>query len=226
MGHEGTLISCDYALRDCVLIMYLSLQLKILRYLVELQLVHSADIKAIIDRAWGITQNKEKRKGGANVFGLPNASDPYSQEGLNLSPAGQDASRKRYWFVDGQCVVLFCFVWASPDTHFVISPLWHCLASALRPRPSPAALARVDSPRLWTSSNPWKTSASFQCISSTRDEYIAAIEQLKASKPTSEKKTKQDQAHIALIEVLEARIGAIDHELAVSCVSPTGNYVC
>lgn len=119
-----------------MLILCLELQLKILRYMVELQLVHSADIKAVIDRAWGITQNKEKRKGAANAPGLPDASDPLSQDNIILQPIGQDASRKRYWVTDGQCVVLFCFVWASPDTlcHLSsVAPPGFCTSHALFP---------------------------------------------------------------------------------------------
>jgi hypothetical protein len=58
-------------------------------------------------------------------------------------------------------------------------------------------------------------SAAFQCISSTRDEYMFVVAQLKASQPTGTKKTKQEQGHITLFEALDARVEAIDAELAV-----------
>lgn len=62
--------------------------------------------------------------------------------------------------------------------------------------------------------------ASFQSISSTREEYIATIESLKAIAPTepkaNEKRSKIEQGHLALIKALEERIEAIDLEIAVS----------
>ena len=70
------------------------------------------------------------------------------------------------------------------------------------------------------SSNPWRVTASFQTVSSTREEYIATIETLKKNQPPppskpNAKPTKQAQAHMALIAALESRIPAIDNELAV-----------
>jgi hypothetical protein len=91
-----------------------SLQLKILRQLVELQLTHSTEIKAIIDRAWGITQIKEKRKGAAAASDLPDSGDPQSQEGLLLAPLGQDSSRTRYWMIDGMLIAIFRFKGSFP----------------------------------------------------------------------------------------------------------------
>jgi hypothetical protein len=41
------------------------------------------------------------------------------------------------------------------------------------------------------------------------------VAQLKASQPTGSKKTKQEQGHITLFEALDARVEAIDAELAV-----------
>ncbi|KAF8807826.1 hypothetical protein BYT27DRAFT_7189920 [Phlegmacium glaucopus] len=74
-----------------------------------------------------------------------------------------------------------------------------------------------DSPRLYTSTNPWKITATFHTISSTREEYIATIDNLKASAPPEPKKgqkrTKLEQSHLALIAALEKRIEAIDAEL-------------
>lgn len=78
----------------------------------------------------------------------------------------------------------------------------------------------ADSPRLYTSTNPWKITATFHTISSTREEYIATIENLKASAPPDPKKgqkrTKPEQSHLALIVALEKRIEVIDAELNVS----------
>ena len=75
-------------------------QLKILRQLVESQLCHSAEVKAIIDRAWGVVHNKHKKTEVPVV--PPPPGDPHSQERLQLTPLGQDRERKRYWVVDGE----------------------------------------------------------------------------------------------------------------------------
>lgn len=60
--------------------------------------------------------------------------------------------------------------------------------------------------------------ATFQTISSTREEYITTIENLKASAPPEvkgRKKTKIEASHLSLIATLENRIEAIDTEIAV-----------
>ena len=67
----------------------------------ELQLCHSQQIKAIIDRAWGVVHNKHKK---IEMSALPPPpGDPQSQERLQLIPLGQDKDRKRYWVIDGEC---------------------------------------------------------------------------------------------------------------------------
>ncbi|KAF9535654.1 hypothetical protein CPB83DRAFT_802160 [Crepidotus variabilis] len=148
-------------------------KLKILRQLVELQLTHGPDIKATIDRAWGIQHNKHKK----NQAPLPplDPDDPKSRESLAFIPLGQDSSRKRFWAAD-------------------------------------------DSPRLYTSTNPWKITASFQTLATTRDEYTAVIEQLKSTAPPDlkkgQKRSKTDAAHLALIAALEDRLESIDAETA------------
>lgn len=144
------------------------LKLKILRQLVELQLQHSQEIKGTIDRAWGVTQHKYKKKDVTNV--PPEPADTKSRENLQLVPIGQDCARKRYWVVD-------------------------------------------DSPRIYVSTNPWKVTATFQTVSSTREEYLAVIDSLKASAPQGVKKNKIEQAHVALIQALESRIGIVEAEL-------------
>ncbi|KAF8216032.1 hypothetical protein K438DRAFT_1704971 [Mycena galopus ATCC 62051] len=147
-------------------------QLKILRQLVELQLCHTPEIKNTIDRAWGVSQNKHKKKDAASA--VPEPTDPKSQGQLQLVPIGQDSRKKRFWAAD-------------------------------------------DSPRLYVSTNPWKMAATFQTVSSTREEYLGVIEELKASAPPElkkgEKRPKMEQSHLTLIETLEGRIETIDTEL-------------
>ncbi|KAA1467992.1 hypothetical protein DENSPDRAFT_833170 [Dentipellis sp. KUC8613] len=75
-----------------------------------------------------------------------------------------------------------------------------------------------DSPRVYMSTNPWKITAAFQTVSSTREEYVALVEKMKASAPSEakehEKRSKVEIAHIALVKALEGRLEAIDAELA------------
>ncbi|PPQ99551.1 hypothetical protein CVT24_005339 [Panaeolus cyanescens] len=148
-------------------------KLKILRQLVELQLSHSPEIKATIDRAWGVVHNKHKKN--QQPAPPPEPSDPKSRQNLVLHPIGQDSQRKRFWIAD-------------------------------------------DSPRLYTSTNPWKITATFQTIASTREEYLDVIETLKANAPPElkkgQKRTKPETSHLNLITDLESRLEKIDAELA------------
>jgi len=79
-----------------------TIQLKVLRQLVELQLEHNAEIKNTIDLAWGVQHNKHKKREAQDV--PPDPSDPKSKQNLQLNPIGQDTQRKRYWVVDGPCI--------------------------------------------------------------------------------------------------------------------------
>ncbi|PBK76777.1 hypothetical protein ARMSODRAFT_948612 [Armillaria solidipes] len=151
------------------------LKLNVLRQLVELQLVHSADIKAKLDRAWGVAPHKQKKK--ESEPSRPKAEDPFSRTRLQLLPIGQDVDRKRYWIAD-------------------------------------------DSPRIYVSTNPWKMSSTFETLASTREDYMAVIERLKASAPNPKKSSrvahvKRGEAqHSALISSLEERVPVIDAEIA------------
>jgi hypothetical protein len=79
----------------------------------------------------------------------------------------------------------------------------------------------ADSPRLYISTNPWKITQTFTAASSTREEYIQAIEKLKAEGPSQAspeagvKRTKLEVGHLHLIQELEGRLEAIDVELVV-----------
>ena len=108
-GLQGGFFAADWDFKVCnvtaqwypqtdVLATY---QLKILRQLVELQLSHAVEIKQLIDRAWGVSQNKHKKKDASTA--PPDPTDPNSQERLQLIPIGQDCQRKRFWVADGPC---------------------------------------------------------------------------------------------------------------------------
>lgn len=127
---------------------------------------------------------------------------------------------------------------------FEAQPLFACIYgepffSVLKPYPSVFAACVIisnrtvltywsdlpDSPRIFVSTNPWKITATFQTVSSTREEYLSLIDDLKASASgelkKGEKRSKLEQAHIALITTLEGRLEAIDAELTVSSSSST-----
>lgn len=87
-------------------------QLKILRQLVELQLTHSLEIKATIDRAWGVVHNKHKKEKGVGAAGSSaTASSELDRQFLGFQPYGYDAKRARYWVVDSACLS-FIHIWS------------------------------------------------------------------------------------------------------------------
>lgn len=72
-----------------------------------------------------------------------------------------------------------------------------------------------DSPRMYTSNNPWRLTCVHKTKCTSREEYLASIEELKASAPqkASKKPTKQESNHLTLIAALETRVETIDREL-------------
>ncbi|KAH7930423.1 hypothetical protein BV22DRAFT_1191253 [Leucogyrophana mollusca] len=227
IGLEGGIFAADW-----------DLKLKVLRQLVELQLSHSIDVKNTIDRAWGVMQNKHKKRDPETA--PPGAGDAKSQESLQLIPLGQDTQRKRYWIADGPWVPLAYFLFHLFQPRFraqrmVFAPIWGHIASfsflwprVLPPNPPFTFTADadsvtdlflgsiLDSPRIYVSTNPWKITATFQTVSSTREEYMATIDNLKAIAPPPEQKklSKLEVAHQALVRALEARVEIIDAEIA------------
>ena len=85
---------------------------------------------------------------------------------------------------------------------------------------SKANIVCADSPRIYVSTNPWKISSTFQTISTTRQEYMTVIENLKATAlpepKKGQKRLRPEILHLALIKALEDRIDAIDAESVVS----------
>ena len=95
----------------------------------ESQLIHSIDIKNTIDRAWGVMQNKHKKKDPETA--PPDVNDAKSRLNLQLNPIGQDAQRKRYWVIDGPCAFisrsspcfLFARIWCGAFLFFFFGPM-------------------------------------------------------------------------------------------------------
>lgn len=146
-------------------------------------------------------------------------------ENLILIPMGQDSQRKRYWVIDGQYTLLifpsfqlFACICAEQRTcvrHIAV--VLHDFVFSKVGLPSRYLL---DSPRVYMSTNPWKITAAFQAVCSTRDEYVATIEKLKSTAPPTakngERRSKPEQAHTQLIKTLEERLAIVDADIAVS----------
>lgn len=200
-------------------------QLKILRQMVELQLCYSLEIKAVIDRAWGVIHNKHKKIEASAL--PPPPGDPQSQERLQLIPLGQDKDRKRYWVIDGEfggvrTIFGICRC-LQPMRPRVVSDCRHFADAVIELRLKPLLTGRLisaDSPRVYMSTNPWKITATFQTIASTREEFITILERVKVGAPSEpkagERKSKLETAHLALLKALQDRVEIIDNELAVS----------
>jgi hypothetical protein len=92
---------------------------------------------------------------------------------------------------------------------------------------SATLLVRLDSPRVYLSTNPWKVTSTLRTVSSTREEYVDLLENLKASAPLKPK-LKVEFAHQNLIAALEGRLEVIDKEIMVRvlAVSWTAPVVC
>jgi hypothetical protein len=79
----------------------------------------------------------------------------------------------------------------------------------------------VDSPRLYTSTNPWKTTQVFKCIATTREEYTGWIDKLRMSAPPEVEEDdgrivdSKHKMHWDLIYALEMRVDSIEEELRV-----------
>ena len=152
----------------------------------------------MIDAAWRVARAPPKKKDAAN------GSDGGPQlEDLQLLPIGQDLKRKRYWVVDGEHPSCCQF------------SLFFALLSIF-----PLADYCIDSPRVYTSTNPWKTSSILEAICSSKVEYESIVAFLRTESPPDpghgKKRSKSELAHLALIDALEARTVKIDTELAVS----------
>ena len=173
-------------------------------------------IREILDRAWGVKQLQHKKKDEAAT--QPTADDPFSQKALLMEPIGQDITKKRYWVVDSAYLLYRLIAIALLMIMLIII----YSASFLPSFGETTLFAPADSPRLYTSTNPWKVASAFKTVASNKDEYIKTLEDLKLEAPleTQEKKSKLETTHINLITLLEKRLEDIDAELAVSVNMP------
>ncbi|KAG9001913.1 hypothetical protein FRB94_004445 [Tulasnella sp. JGI-2019a] len=126
-----------------------SQKVTILRQLVEWQLSHNAEIRGLLDRAYGVVRGgHRKRADDAPRPALVPPDPEHTKEKLEIEPIGQDLSKKRYWVID-------------------------------------------DSPRIYMSGNPFKHGCKFNAIATSRDEYLAVAEALKAPQPSDDKDEKR-----------------------------------
>lgn len=79
---------------------------------------------------------------------------------------------------------------------------------------------------MWASSNPWKVTSNFCCVSETKEEYIKCIERLRQDAPPEileieaelKSRAKSDIGHWDLIFSLESRVDDIEREEIVSLI--------
>jgi hypothetical protein len=80
-------------------------------------LTHSQEIKATIDRAWGVVHHKHKKEKDIVAAGGSTAADlDRDREFLGLLPYGYDAKRTRYWVIDRACFSMHA--WRSSCRNF------------------------------------------------------------------------------------------------------------
>ncbi len=122
---------------------------------------------------------------------------------------------------------IFAFSYGVIETYLRQIAVYHNICSYIRGLP--CRYPSTDSPRVYTSTNPWKITATFQCVSSTLDEYVALFKKLKESAPpepkAGSKRTKLEAGHAALVKMLEGRLPTIEAELAVSYAVPAGQPI-
>lgn len=76
-----------------------------------------------------------------------------------------------------------------------------------------------NSPRLYTSTNPWKTTQLFKCVATTREDYIEWIDKLREKAPPEVEEDdgrtvdSKHKMHWDLIYALELRVDLIDEDL-------------
>lgn len=180
-----------------------------MRQFVDWQLVYCTRIKDIIDKAWGVRAAKHQKKSEKEMHAPPPPEDPNSRESLRIQPFGQDSSRKRYWIVDGE------IIYSSPGILTLLIK---------------ATMHSKESPRIYLSGNPWKSVCEFKAVSSSREEYIHLLADLKENGPqtngdepikTTKSRPKFEQAHMELVKKLEDdHLPKVDAELTVSYEFP------
>lgn len=150
-------------------------------------------------------------------------------ENLLFVPLGQDSKRKRYWVIDGPYISLFppsfqLFACICAEQRACVRHIAVVLHDFVFSEVGLPSRYLLDSPRVYMSTNPWKITAAFQAVCSTRDEYLAMIEKLKSTAPSEpkfgERRSKPEQAHLNLLKAMEDRVPAIDAAIVVSCTHP------
>lgn len=172
-----------------------STKLKILRQLVEWQLTYCDSVKAQIDLAWGV-----KHAG--------------HQKGKQTEPQKATAKAAKESKAKGVPTAAEVEV-ADPvklKEHLEIRPIGtDCDKKRY--------WAVDDSPRVWTSGNPWKNPCDMITVSSTRSELTSLEASIRSSQPLVDPDPKAKRgrfalAHDALILKMEEHLPRVDEELA------------
>ncbi|KAG8989536.1 hypothetical protein FRB94_004442 [Tulasnella sp. JGI-2019a] len=164
-------------------------KLQVLRQLVEWQICHSEPIKSMIDEAWGV---KHKITAKAKLEEIKEKEKKTSAKASKSKDAVAQSDE------------------AGPSKEIL----------EMKPIGKDVSKKRYwvvdDSPRVWSSGNPWKKATwRVETLSTTREELEALIASLQAVRhPTTEKiSTVYEADHDELLKKLEERIPAVDAEL-------------
>ncbi|KAG9051310.1 hypothetical protein FS837_009577 [Tulasnella sp. UAMH 9824] len=172
-----------------------STKLRILRQLVEWQLSHCDSVKSQIDFAWGV-------KHGAHLKGKQTEQQKATTKAAKESKAKGVPTAAEVEAVEA----------ARLKEQLEIRPIGtDCDKKRY--------WAVDDSPRVWTSGNPWKNPCDMITVSSTRSELTSLEASIRSSQPATESGPKAKRgrfalAHDALLGKLEEHIPRVDEELA------------
>ncbi|KAG9018220.1 hypothetical protein FRB90_011855 [Tulasnella sp. 427] len=169
-------------------------KLKILRQLVEWQLTYCDAVKSQIDHAWGVKHaNQQKGKQADQKKATGKAPKESKAKG---APSAAELEAMEA---------------AKLKEELEIRPLGtDCDKKRF--------WAVDESPRVWTSGNPWKNPCEMITVSSTRSELTSLEASIRSSQPAvdSDPKAKRGRfalAHDALVSKMEEHIPRVDEEL-------------
>ncbi|KAG8889846.1 hypothetical protein FRB98_002495 [Tulasnella sp. 332] len=167
------------------------LKLQALRQLVEWQICHTESIKSVIDEAWGVKHKITAKAKLEEIKQKEKKASAKAVKGKDAVASSEEAGPSK------ESLEMQPFgIDISKKRYWVVD----------------------DSPRIWSSGNPWKKNTwCIETLSSTRDELESMITSLKAARPPVEAKerwSRSQRDHDALVEKLEAHMPSVDTELA------------
>ncbi|KAG8910753.1 hypothetical protein FRC01_006148 [Tulasnella sp. 417] len=171
-----------------------STKLRILRQLVEWQLTHSDSVKAQIDFAWGVKHGAHlKAKQTEQQKATTKTAKEPKVKGVPTAAEIEAAEAAR---IKEQLEIRPIGTDCDKKRYWAVD----------------------DSPRVWTSGNPWKNPCDMITVSSTRSELTSLEASIRSSQPDVDPGPKAKRgrfalAHDALLANLEEHLPRVDDEL-------------